>query len=982
MASLEPTRQTQVETLPASGHSSGTRETGPRERSQLEQKENSLWRVTLLLVVLLGTATAISFWENLSRLRESLPGAGALAIGVGVLIALFAAYVWKKKREISELQGFIRGMQARSEGLPSEQQVERLLEVVARSQQGYRDLIDSFDDLVFTCSLDGELVAGNRAVAELLDRPFSEIIGRPLDEFLEEPTLAVVAKGRAKFLEKRHWHGVVRVRLKAGGVRYLDCVLQAIVKEGQVTGVSCLARDVTQQRESEQRFKELFESLQEGVYFTTPEGKILDANPTLVRMLGYDSSEELLQKNVRELYFDPAARDTLLANLDQQGTVRSQEIQLRKKDGTVVVCMDTSSAIRDASGRVVRYQGALVDVTERRQIEKRLHEEQEFARRLVASFPDLIIVLDRELRYTFVSPNITTLLGFAPEELLGRVVGERSHTDDRGSMADLARSVLNGETTFGTLEYRTQHKDGSWRTFRATASPLYGPPRVGDGGGQGPGITGLIASARDVTEVKRLEQQVIQSEKLAGMGQMLAGVAHELNNPLTAIVGLSDLLRDAALPTPTSHPSASAVGRQLQLLNQQARRAAAIVSNLLAFSRPSAAPGQAPRRSLLSLHDLLRRTLQLHEYTLRVNNIAVDFLPAPALPPVLADPNQLMQVFLNLIVNAEQALRDRSARAPTAAPPAPPRLTVRTGVSHAGSPLPAPASPASPTAPADLASSNASHGESVWVTFQDNGPGIPPDVLPKIFDPFFTTKRPGRGTGLGLSICMALVRDHGGSIEAMDAPGGGALFRITLPRAPQGAAAALALDGARGEPLSLSAGDAGEASAGNQSGEAPADVAAEALRATSASATAAAPVLAGRRVLVVDDEESIRELVEAGLAARGMQVACAASGEDALRVVEQSHAAAERFDVLLCDVKMPGLSGDQVFVRLQALLEKGPRIGSPPEFVFMTGDVMDPMVEKIVQQFGTRFIHKPFRVSDLIPILTDVLAGKERPKPA
>lgn len=964
MASLEPTRHVQAETPPASGYSSEKRETDPRERGQLEQKENSLWRVTLLLVVLLGTAAAISFWENLSRLRESLPGADALAIGVGVLIALFAAYVWKKKREISELRGFIRGMQARSEGLPSEQQVERLLEVVARSQQGYRDLIDSFDDLVFTCSLDGELVAGNRAVAELLDRPFSEIIGRPLDQFVEEPTPAVVAKGRARFLEKRHWQGVVRVRLKAGDVRYLDCVLQAIVKEGQVTGVSCLARDVTQQRESEQRFKELFESLQEGVYFTTPEGKILDANPTLVRMLGYDSSEELMQKNVRDLYFDPAARDTLLANLDQQGTVRSQEIQLRKKDGTVVVCMDTSSAIRDASGRVVRYQGALVDVTERRQIEKRLHEEQEFARRLVASFPDLIIVLDRELRYTFVSPNITTLLGFQPEELLGRVVGERSHVEDRGSMADLARAVLNGETAFGTLEYRTQHKDGTWRTFRATASPLYGQTTGAAGGGAKQAeITGLIASSRDVTEIKRLERQVIQSEKLAAMGQMIAGVAHELNNPLTAIVGISDLLREQAAPD-------SPAGRQLLLVNQQARRAAQIVSNLLAFSRPATA-----QKSLLSLNDLLRRTLQLHEYTLRVNNIAVDFVPAPALPPVLADPNQLMQVFLNLIVNAEQALRDRSARAPAASPPAPPRLIVRVGTSAVGSTRPAPSSRGPGPAPAEDGSSTASDGESVWVTFQDNGPGIPPDVLPKIFDPFFTTKRPGRGTGLGLSICMALVREHGGNIEAMDAPGGGALFRITLPRAPRDAAATLMLgDRARAEAASRSAGE--------ETGDAPAYAAADATRAAPTSPTTAAPALAGHRVLVVDDEESIRELVEAGLAARGMQVACAASGEDALRIIEQSHAAGEVFDVVLCDVKMPGLSGDQVFVRLQALMEKEPRAASAPEFIFMTGDVMDPMVEKIVQQFGTRFVHKPFRVSDLIPMLSEALASRNPLRPA
>jgi PAS domain S-box-containing protein len=978
----------------------------------LEERETSLWRLTLLIVVLLGTATAISFWENLSRLRESLPGADALAAGVGILMALFAAYVWKKRREISELRGFIRGMQARSEGPPSEQQVERLLEVVARSQQGYRDLIDSFDDLVFTCSLEGELLAGNRAVADILDQPFSRIIGKRLEEFIEEPARAAVEKGRARFLEKRHWQGVVRVRFKAGGVRYLDCVLQAIVKEGQVTGASCLARDVTQQRESEQRFKELFETLQEGVYFTTPEGKILDANPTLVRMLGYDSSEELLEKNVRDLYVEPGAREALLARLEKQGTVRSQEIRLRRKDGREVVCTDNSSAIRDGAGKVVRYQGALVDVTERRQIEKKLHEEQEFARRLVASFPDLIIVLDREFRYTFVSPNIEGLLGYRPEELLGRVVGERSHPDDRGAMGDLARQVLAGRTSFATLEYRTQHKDGSWRTFRATASPLYGTPASGPGPGAA-AVTGLIASSRDVTALKRLEQQVIQSEKLAAMGQMIAGVAHELNNPLTAIVGISDLLREQAV-------GESATRRQLDLVNQQARRAADIVSNLLAFSRPSTA-----HKGLVSLNDLLRRTLQLHEYTLRVNNIAVDFLPAQGLPPVLADSNQLMQVFLNLIVNAEQAIRDRNSRSSS---PSPGQLTVRLGSSRS----PVPPAHGSATAPA---ADSSPAGDSVWVTFQDNGPGIPPDVLPKIFDPFFTTKRPGRGTGLGLSICMALIREHGGNIEASDAPGGGALFRITLPRAPRTvastAAAAPHAHDASAPPHSASlmpppasssphaapaavdpaasasrpaaapsppTADAASASpAAAQPSAPPAPTSASlpasprpaaatppaALAAASlhAAAASAAQGLAGHRVLVVDDEESIRELVEAGLTARGMNVECAASGEDALRLVERSRSNGIRHDLVLCDVKMPGLSGDQLFARLRALLEKETNAVAQPEFIFMTGDVMEPAVESIVQKFGARFVHKPFRVSDLVPILVEVLAGKAKLKP-
>ena len=175
------------------------------------------------------------------------------------------------------------------------------------------------------------------------------------------------------------------------------------------------------------------------------------------------------------------------------------------------------------------------------------------------------------------------------------------------------------------------------------------------------------------------------------------------------------------------------------MLQQQSRRAADIVQNLMYFSRPPA-PGKAP----VNLNELVQRTLHLHAYSLRKNNITVDFLPEASLPPVTGDSHQLMQIFLNLILNAEQAMREIRDRG---------TLRIRMEKSE----------------------------NSVVVTFQDDGPGIPPEVLPNIFDPFYTTKRPGRGTGLGLSICKAILREHGGEIEASSGPGGGAVFRVTLP---------------------------------------------------------------------------------------------------------------------------------------------------------------------------------------------------------
>jgi signal transduction histidine kinase len=242
---------------------------------------------------------------------------------------------------------------------------------------------------------------------------------------------------------------------------------------------------------------------------------------------------------------------------------------------------------------------------------------------------------------------------------------------------------------------------------------------------------GVIISVRDVTMEKKLEQQIIQSERLAAMGQMIGGFAHELNNPLTSILGMAELLQDGDV--------SEAARKQVAILHKEARRAAEIVQNLQYFARPP-----APGKSQVNLSELVQRTVQMQAYPLRKSNIAVDFLPEPAIPAIMADSSQLMQVFLNLLLNAEQAIRESREKG-----------TIRVRIGR--------------------------NPDSVWVVFQDDGPGIPPENMAHIFDPFFTTKRPGRGTGLGLSICKTVLREHGGNIEAASAPGGGAAFTITLP---------------------------------------------------------------------------------------------------------------------------------------------------------------------------------------------------------
>jgi two-component system NtrC family sensor kinase len=378
---------------------------------------------------------------------------------------------------------------------------------------------------------------------------------------------------------------------------------------------------------------------------------------------------------------------------------------------------------------------------------------------------------------------------------------------------------------------------------------------------------------------------LIQSEKLAAIGQMLAGVAHELNNPLTAILGVTELVRER-------EGLDEAMKRQLDLTHRQARRAARIVQNLLEFSRPSATP-----KTPIEINTIIERTLQLHEHSLKRNAIEVSFAPKENLPAVIGDASQLIQVLLNLVINAEQAIREVRESG---------RIQIRaTAVFN-----------------------------RVMITIQDDGVGIAPDALQKIFDPFFTTKRPGGGTGLGLSICTAILREHGGTIEAQSLPAGGSAFTVFLPAvAPERPQAAIS-------PREFSEGARSEK-------------------------PVAAPTR-GKSILVLDDEESIRSLLEEGLSAHGLRVVCAATPEEAAKL-----ASAENFDAVLCDVNLAGgnSSGHDAAAQVVAASSE-----NKPLVIFMTGDLAAGLEGRIGFE-NSAFLQKPFRISDVMNVLREALAA-------
>jgi len=755
----------------------------------------------------------------------------------------------------------------------SDSQIQKLVEVISRSQHGYRELIDNLDQAVFTLSANGEVRVANQYLVDLLGITFQELIGHSLAEFLYAPTPAEAQRELPLLLRKDSWSGIISVRLKKDGQpRYFHCWLQADVEGGQVACVRGWARDVTAQHNSEIRFSELFQSLREGIFFSTPDGEILDANPAMVKILGYGNKEELQCVSLRDVYRNPSVRDALMHDLDRDGSVQNREIVLLRKDGKEVYCLASGFAIRDAAGRMVQTQATIVDITERREIEKKLHKEQEFVHRLVDSFPDLIAVFDLDKRFTYVSDRARDVLGVEPKEFIGQTLGWRSDPESQGKLLEMLDEIISGRESQASLEFSTRHANGKLRILRVNAAPLF------DEMGK---INAIVASARDITEIKLAIESSSHSDKFSAMGRMLTSAAHELNNPLTAILGVSDLLRESAVDDLSR--------RQANLVFQQARRAAGIVQNLLAFSRP---PAQG--RPKISLDEVVRQALQAHEAFLSQKNIGVTLDSPKDLPGVEADPKLLMQAFANIIGNAEKAISD---------------------FRESG----------------HLRVSLAPAGNRVRVTIADDGPGISPADLGKIFDPFFTTNRPGGSPGLGLTICLAIVKEHGGTIEVQSSAGSGSTFSVFLPVAP---------------------------------GILPAtpDMSSAHVMASFVDPQS----LRGHSVLIVDDEESIREIVEDGLSVRGMEVATAGSAEAAL-----AYLASHSPEIVICDFNLPGMNGEQLFEQVRSCSER-----LAPQFVFITGELVNSDDDSRLKERNASILQKPFHISALAEHLQKVLESK------
>jgi PAS domain S-box-containing protein len=478
-------------------------------------------------------------------------------------------------------------------------------------------------------------------------------------------------------------------------------------------------------------------------------------------------------------------------------------------------------------------------------------------------------------RFVYVNQALIRMLGYeSVTELLGIDMASQLYADpaERDLLVRRFREQRLGEWTHA----RWKRKDGSQIVVRMVVSGLT------DDKGE---ITGFEGIVEDVTERLRREEILRRNERMASLGTMLAGVAHELNNPLAAISGFAQImLRGTSL----SDEDRGAV----ETINHEANRAARIVRDLQTFARERS----WEQREQVDLNEVVSYILASQRYTMDSHGVRREVSLAPALPLVRAERAHMEQILINLLANASQALQSitnaPAERGNGSTGKVPPSITVRTGI----------------------------RGSEVFLEVQDNGPGISAANLPRIFDPFFTTRAEGEGTGLGLAVVHGIVTSYGGNLEVESEEGNGSLFRVSFP-------------GVTEEPPRL---------------EEPA----QAAETPTPTSQAAKPL----EILVVEDEGAIRRLLARYFESRGHAVTTAQDGSAALRHAEQS-----AFDVVICDLRLPGIDGVEVLKRIREL-----PTGERSRCILMSGaNAREPAGQLSELLRLSAIIDKPFEIEQL-----------------
>ncbi len=608
-----------------------------------------------------------------------------------------------KEQRINELVE-MRGRMASLKALETEHK---------QAEEEWRATFDCITELVSIQDRDFRLVRVNKAFADALKKKPEELVGRhcyevvhytdgPAPNCPHKKTLETGKPVMAEFFEP---HLGMHIEVSTSPV---------FNEKGEVVASAHVVRDITERkqaedklRQSEQNLRTYLESAPDAVYINDLKGTFLYGNKKAEGITGY-KREELVGMNFLKLNLLPAkhlAKAGKLLALNAIGRATGpDEIELIRKDGSHIWTEITTTPIKQ-EGKVVVI-GFVRDITERKRAEKEIRDLAKFP----SENPNPVLRVAKNGTILYANQASLPLLN-----VWGCEIGQ--------PLPDHLRRSISGVLGSGSPEY-IEVECGE-QTFSFMLAPIADAAYVNIYGHD------ITERKRVAKEKEEMEQKTRVASRLATIGQMASGIAHEINNPLTSVIGFAELLRKRDTPED--------IKPELDIIRDSAQRVASIVKRLLIFARQ-----QEPERKSLDINETIASTVAMRAYELDTNNIQVTMQLAPDLPATIADSGQLQQVFLNIILNAETEMMLAHGKG---------TLVIK-------------------TEPID---------NTIRVSFKDDGPGIPKENLERVFDPFFTTREVGDGTGLGLSVCHGIMAEHGGRIHAESELGKGATFIVELP---------------------------------------------------------------------------------------------------------------------------------------------------------------------------------------------------------
>jgi len=781
----------------------------------------------------------------------------------------------------------------------------RLVEQIVRSQRQWANTFNSIHDIVLLHDSEFRVMKANQALLQRLAMAPADVAGKTC-----EAVLPRVQDWQSCPYCSGSEDGLREAPDPCFGGHSIVSTSSYTEEGGEQKGAIHVVRDITDRRIAEENYRRLFERMQEGVFVATPEGRLLDCNDAFLRMLGRTREEVLTLNMETDLYVFNAQREQFRQEITTQNYVRNFEVTMRRKDGAQLTVLESSFAVRDEQDQIVKYQGFLLDITEKKQAENEIRRRNRELNALNAmaviatqSF-DLDEILNLTLR------QVISLLGAeagsiyladANEKTFRRRAtgGQRSAERTRVAEVDLPEGfgdlVTRSRTDVLTSEYLPHlparaadfvRADGnsSWVwVLLWSKDKLIGLMSISSSEGRQytnndenllVGIGRQLATTvekvrlyeetcRAYEDLRRTQEQLLQSEKMSAVGQLISGVAHELNNPLTAILGYAQLLESEGLGERATD--------FVTKLFKQAQRTHRVVQNLLSFARQ-----RKLQKQQVDLRKVMDETLALRDYDLRVNRVKIEREFDETVPAVTADPHQLEQVFLNIVNNAVDAMLEAGKGG---------TLKVRMFAEDG----------------------------SLYTEVHDSGPGIKEPS--RIFEPFYTTKSVGKGTGLGLSICYGIIKEHGGEISARNGEQGGAILAVRLPATGQATAVE--------EPVAAPRRD----------------------------------MAIQGRILLVEDEEGVMEFERDVLTGAGAQVTTVMNEERAKLLLQE-----RTFDAVIIDGKMANhWSAPDAY---RWLAKTCP--GMEKHLLFTFSNLPEPEIRTFLRDNHVPCLVKPFEVSDLI----------------